>query len=160
MLKPLLVKFVRVPRLSSPAAKGVQYKVGLYADDTTSLVKLICSLECLFDVIRVYERGSGAKLNVSKTEAMWLGAWRWRNDQPFGLTWVTKMKILGVVFGQVTELDNWQPKLEKLEKHLNLWKFRSLSYVGKSLIFIINALGISKLLYYVFLDGFLEKLMI
>ena len=41
--------------------------------------------------------------------------------------------------------DNWQPKLEKLEKHLNLWKSRSLSLVGKSLI--INVLGISKLLY-------------
>ena len=41
--------------------------------------------------------------------------------------WVTKMKILGVVFGQDTETDNWRPKLEKLEKHLNLWKSRSLS---------------------------------
>ena len=41
--------------------------------------------------------------------------------------------------------DNWRPKLEKLEKHLNLWKSRSLSLVGKSLI--INVLGISKLLY-------------
>ena len=128
-----------------PGAKGLQYKVGLYADDTTSLVKSVHSLQCLFDVIRVYERGSGAKLNVSKTEAMWLGAWRLRNDKPFGLTWVTKMKILGVFFGQVTELDNWQPKLEKLENHLNLWKSCSLSLVGKSLI--INVLGLSKLLY-------------
>jgi hypothetical protein len=76
---------------------------------------------------------------------MWLGAWRSRTDQPFGLTWVTKMKILGVVFGQVTESDNWQPKLKKLENHLNLWKSRSLSLVGKSLI--VNTLGISKLLY-------------
>ena len=38
---------------------------------------------------------SGAKLNISKTEVMWLGAWRSRDDQPFGLTWVTKMKLLG-----------------------------------------------------------------
>ena len=41
--------------------------------------------------------------------------------------------------------ENDRPKLEKLEKHLNLWKSRSLSLVGKSLI--INVLGISKLLY-------------
>ena len=52
---------------------------------------------------------------------------------------------VGVVFGQDTDTDNWRPKLEKLEKHLNLWKSRSLSLVGKSLI--INVLGISKLLY-------------
>ena len=128
-----------------PGARGSRYKVGLYADDTTALVKSVHSLDRLFSLIHIYERGSGAKLNISKTEAMWLGAWRSRSDQPLGLTWVTKMKILGVFFGQITELDNWQPKLEKLEKHLNLWKSRSLSLVGKSLI--VNVLGISKLLY-------------
>ena len=35
--------------------------------------------------------------------------------------------------------------LKKLEDHLNLWKSRSLSLVGKSLI--VNTIGISKLLY-------------
>ena len=128
-----------------PGANGSQYKVSIYADDTTSLVKSVYSLAALFRVINVYERGSGAKLNVSKTEAMWLGAWRSRADQPFGLTWVTKMKILGVVFGQNAESDNWRPKLKKLENHLNFWKSRSLSLVGKSLI--VNTIGISKLLY-------------
>ena len=128
-----------------PCAKGLQYKVGVYADDTTSLVKSVYSLVALLNVVRIYERVSGAKLNVSRTEAMWLGAWCSRTDQPFGLTWVSKMKILGVVFGQATESDNWQPKLKKLENHLNLWISRSLSLVGKSLI--INTLGISKLLY-------------
>ena len=57
-----------------PGANGSQYKVGIYADDTTSLVKSVYSLAALFRVINVYERGSGAKLNVSKIEAMWLGA--------------------------------------------------------------------------------------
>ena len=128
-----------------PGANGSQYKVSIYADDTTSLVKSVYSLTALFRVINVYERGSGAKLNVSKTEAMWLGAWRSCPDQPFGLTWVTKMKILGVVFGQNAESDNWRPKLKKLENHLNFWKSRSLSLVGKSLI--VNTIGISKLLY-------------
>ena len=129
--------------LTLPDANGLQYKVGVYADD--SLVKSIRSVEALFNVIKIYELGSGAKLNVSKTEAMWLGAWRSRTDQPFGLTWVPKVKILGVVFGQTTESENWRPKLKKLENHLNLWKSRSLSFVGKSLI--VNSLGISKLLY-------------
>ena len=79
----------------------------------------------------------------SKTEAMWLGAWKNRVDEPLGLTWVHKMKILGVVFSTVpTEEDNWQPKLNKLEKSLNLWKSRSLSFLSKSMI--INALGLSR----------------
>ena len=92
------------------------------------------------DCVSVYENGSGAKLNRTKTEAMWLGAWRSRSDEPLGLTWVKKMRILGVIFGTIsTEHLNWQPKLEKLEKSLNLWKSRSLSLPGKALI--INMLG-------------------
>ena len=56
------------------------------------------------------------------------------------------MKILGVTFGTVNvEQDNWQSKLNKLEKSLNLWSSRSLSLLGKSLI--VNILGLSKLLY-------------
>ena len=77
---------------------------------------------------------------------MWLGAWKECTDQPFGLTWVCEMKILGVVFGTVpTETDNWQPKINKLEKALNLWKSRSLSFIGKGLL--INVVGLSKFFY-------------
>ena len=77
---------------------------------------------------------------------MWLGASKDHPDQPLGLTWVCKMKILGVVFGTIsTEMENWQPKIDKLQKTLNLWKSRSLSYVGKCLI--VNVLGLNKLLY-------------
>ena len=81
-----------------PGAKGVHFRVHQYTDDTT-FVKNIPSLIQLFNVISLYEKGSGAKLNRSKTEAMWLGAWRSHEDQPLGLTWVQKMKILGVWFG-------------------------------------------------------------
>ena len=84
-----------------PGAKGKHFKVRQYADDTTSFVKDYNSLASLFSLISIYEKGSGAKLNRSKTEAMWLGAWRDRTDEPLGLTWVRKMKILGVFFGTV-----------------------------------------------------------
>ena len=129
-----------------PGASGRQAKVRVYTDDTTVIIKNLASLQSLFSLISIYERGSGAKLNNSKTEAVWLGAWTSRTDEPLGLTWVHKMKILGVVFGTTpVELDNWQPKIEKLIKALNLWKFRSLSFIGKALI--VNVLGFSKFLY-------------
>ena len=77
---------------------------------------------------------------------MWVGAWKSRDDQPFGLTRVKKMKILGVIFGvAAVQRDNWEPKLSKLDKMLSMWKLRSLSMVDNSLI--INILGVSKLLY-------------
>ena len=56
------------------------------------------------------------------------------------------MKVLGVVFGIISvEQDNWMPKVNKLEKSVNLWKSRSLSFSGKCLI--LNILAFSKLFY-------------
>ena len=76
----------------------------------------------------------------------WLGAWKDRLDEPLGLTWVRKMKILGVFFGTVdVERDNWEPRLSKLDKTLSRWKSRSLSFIGK--VLILNILALSKLLY-------------
>lgn len=112
-----------------PGASGCQAKVRVYVDDATVIIKDLASLQSLFPLISIYERGSGARLNKSKTEAMWLGVWTSRTDEPLGSTWVRRMKILGFVFGTApVELDNWQPKIEKLIKALNLWKSRSLSY--------------------------------
>ena len=125
---------------------GLHFKVRNYADDTTTFIRDLPSLSALFDVVSLYERGSGAKLNRGKTEAMWVGAWKSRDDEPFGLTWVNKMKILGVWFGTVpVEQDNWQPKINKFEKSVNLWKSRSLSLIGKAMI--INIIGLSKFFY-------------
>ena len=77
---------------------------------------------------------------------MWVGAWKSRDDEPFGLTWVNKMKILGVWFGTVpVEQDNWKPEINKLEKCINLWKSRSLSLIGKAII--INIIGLGKFFY-------------
>ena len=74
---------------------------------------------------------------------MWLGAWRSRCDEPLGLTWVKKMKVF---FDTIAvEQDYWMPKINKLEKALNLWRMRSLALLGKALV--INILGFSKLLY-------------
>lgn len=45
------------------------------------------------------------------------------------------MKILGVFFCTVSVIHyNWQSTLAKLAKALNLWKARSLSFIGKALI--------------------------
>lgn len=73
-----------------------------------------------------------------------------RADRPvcarMPMTRLAKMKILGVFFGNVNaKLDNWQPKLNKLQKSLSLWRSRSLSLLGKSLI--INFLGFSRFTY-------------
>ena len=118
-----------------PGAGGLQFKVSQYADDTTAFVKNERSLFALFEAISHFERGSGAKLNRAKTEALWLGAWKDRPDQPLGLSWVKKIKILGVFFGTLNvDRDNWEPKISKLDKCVSSWKKRSLSLIGKVLV--------------------------
>ena len=119
------------------------FKIRQYADDSTCFVKDTLALSCLFQVVNRYELATGAKLNLSKAEAMWLGSWHTRSDAPFGLTWVNKMKIGGVWYSNGTinvDQDNWQTRLEKLETKLNYWKPCSLSFV-----LIVNVLGASKL---------------
>ena len=106
-----------------PGAGGLQFKVCQYADDTTAFVKSVKSLHALFNVISDFERGSGAKLNRFKTEALWLGSWKDRTDEPLGLVWVRKTKILGIVFGTINvERVNWEPRLSKLDKCVSSWK--------------------------------------
>ena len=100
----------------------------------------------LFKVISIFEFGSGAKLNRSKTEVLWLGGWRDRQDEPLGLTWVKKTKILGIYFGTSNvERDNWETRISKLDKCLFGWKTRALSLIGK--VLILNILGLSKLFF-------------
>ena len=134
-------KCQRIEGFRLPGAAGLQFKVAQYAD-TTLFVCDISSLYALLHVIENYEKGSGAKLNKIKYEAMWVGKWRFRPNQPFNLKWVTKLRILGGVFSQENvEKDNWSPKLVKLEKILDLWSSWELSFVGRSLI--IKDLGAS-----------------
>lgn len=63
-----------------PGARGLQFKVCQYTDDTMDFVKDERSLHVLFDIISDFKRGSGAKLNRTKTEALWLGVWKERLD--------------------------------------------------------------------------------
>ena len=53
-----------------PGAGGLEFRVCQYADDTTAFVKDERSLHALFNIIGDFERGSGAKLNRTKTEAL------------------------------------------------------------------------------------------
>ena len=123
----------------------LQFKISQYADDATCFLKSESSLCHLLQVVRRFEIASGAKLNTTKTENMWLGRWRANGASPFGLKWVSKIRILGVFFsnGLVSvESDNWKAKLDKLENVLNLWRQRELSFVGHTMI--INVLGASR----------------
>lgn len=129
-----------------PGAGGLQSKISQYADDATCILKSELSLYNLLNVVEVYEAGSGAKLNTAKTKAMWLGWWRANGATPFGVKWVTKMRIPVFFFSNgLLNVDNdtWKPKLDKLSSVLGLWSQRDLPFVGCAMI--VNVLGASRL---------------
>ena len=51
-----------------------EYKLVQYADDTTGILKDEESLKVFLDVLKSYEKVSGLKINISKSECMWIGA--------------------------------------------------------------------------------------
>ena len=48
-----------------PGASGAHFCIHKYKDDTTTFLKNVSSLVQLFNLVSIYERGSGAKLNRS-----------------------------------------------------------------------------------------------
>ena len=113
-----------------PGSGGKTTQITQYADDATLLLRDVQSINHVLNIVDTYGKGTGARLNRTKSEAMWIGKWRSCTDKPFGLKWVTKMRILGVWFGDNTYHDNWTARLDKLESVLNMWKTRQLSIWG------------------------------
>ena len=64
---------------------GASSVVSQYADDTTLLLRDLESVGKVLALVDFYGSASGAKLNREKSEAMWLGKWTSRTDQPLGL---------------------------------------------------------------------------
>ena len=139
---------------NDPTIKGIQVnknelKVSQYADDTTVYVRDLDSVTSLLRVLNDFKEHSGLEINTSKTEAMWLGEWKDRTDQPFGFKWPKEpINALGVFFSYNQESANrlnFGEKILNLEKTLNTWQRRNLTLYGR--INIVKTIGISKLIY-------------
>ena len=124
--------------------KGIPFenqeaKISLFADDS------VCfsdgsddSLFHLFDTLFKFGQCSGCKLNLSKTEAIWIGSKKGCQDFPYanrGISWKkSNFKCLGITFSlnvsKIFDL-NYKDKLKKIEQTVNCWRMRNLSLIGK-----------------------------
>lgn len=52
-----------------PRASGIHLRFSLYGDDITNFVKPIPSLLALFETILLYEKGTGARFNLTRNLA-------------------------------------------------------------------------------------------
>ena len=88
----------------------------------------------LFKTLEAFEKVSGLKLNVRKTEAMWVGSLQNCEDEPLGVKWQKCVKCLGIFIKyDVKKLveKNFKQRLKKIKKLINLWRSRGLSIHGK-----------------------------
>ena len=65
-----------------PPGSSEESKIGQYADDGDLTLVDDFSITKAFEIIRIYERGSGSRLNLGKTEGMWFGSMAGRGGWP------------------------------------------------------------------------------
>ena len=151
LVSEVLAAFIRAnPRicgLSLPGFLAPLPPISQYADDTSVIVTTDDAIKATFERYSIFEKGSGSKLNLSKSKGLWLGSWNGRQDPPVSLDWSSvKIKVLGVFIG-VRDLGevNWRPRITAVENELSSWRQRQLSFRGRALV--INALALSRVRY-------------
>ena len=89
------------------------------------------------------------EINSSKTEGMWIGSLKRKDEKPFGIKWPSEpIKALGTFFTYDQSLlyeKNFQEKVDSIKKLTNIWSSRGLSIFGK--VTIIKSLLILKLVF-------------
>ena len=130
-----------------------EIKISQYADDTTlildgSTVSFTTSLQ----ILDLFSEISGLRLNIKKTEALWIGS---KIGKEVNLSaekdfkWVKdKVRALGVWLStnpETTIEANYSEKLTKVRNSLSCWELRRLSLLGK--ITVLKSLIASQLVY-------------
>ena len=104
--------------------------------------------QALLKLLDDFEKVSGLKLNVLKTEAMWIGSLQSCEDEPLGFKWKTCIKVLGIFITYDVKIlveKNFKQRLKKIANLINLCRSRGLSIHGK--VNIIKAIFLPKMIY-------------
>ena len=74
-------------------------------------------MKLIFYIIDKYGKRTGAKINVEKTQGLWLENWKKRTDRPFNIDWKSnKVRVLGIwVSNEDTTNDNFIKQESKIE---------------------------------------------
>ena len=119
-----------------------------YADDTCLFLEDEQSLKTALMIFQMFAKCSGLKINMDKSEAIWIGASSNYRHKPLKLKWTQGATCLGVYISnnlQDSCQTNIESKIQKIEDILKLWTLRKLTLLGK--VRVINTLIIPQLLY-------------
>lgn len=159
-LSPLLFAIVMEPLAeairTAPNIKGLlvdyEHKISLYADDVLIFISnLETSIPALLNIIELFSKFSGYKINLAKSEAMPLGS---LNSIPdalpyFPFKWSpTGFVYLGIFitpkFKQMYKA-NFTPLFEKVKQDLERWSSLPISWLGR--ISLVKMSILPRLLY-------------
>ena len=106
-------------------------------------------IEEIFVTLNRFEKATNAKINVEKTEALWVGNWKNNLEKPKNLKWHNDMvKTTGVYVGNKrkdVERIGFEEIKEKIKNKIKFWSGKGISLKEK--IRVINSLVHSKLWY-------------
>ena len=110
-------------------------KIYQYADDTVGILQDLKSAKYFLKTVEEFGKYSGLKLNIEKTEGLWIGANKGKNSQPLGISWPKNpIKILGIYMSyneQENNKHNFEDKIKKCKQILNMWQTRNLTLIGR-----------------------------
>ena len=129
-------------------------KISMMADDTTLILNDIESISNAIKTFNKFEKCSGLKLNMNKTEIIPIGILKNKNILlPIDLKEIRiqhgPFKALGVWYSinnKETQDLNFDERLHTIKTLLNIWKSRKLSYKGR--ITIIRTLILPQVQYH------------
>ena len=120
---------------------GKEIKQCIFADDTTYFLRDLESLTALMETLSEFSKISSLSVNYDKSEIAWIGSEK-ESDKPvlgmknINLTTDT-IRILGIYFTYNQKLlieQNFDRVLNNFRTVLNIWKGRTLSIYGKTII--------------------------
>lgn len=123
-------------------------KLTQLADDTTIFCKDEHDVKTALKIIEKFGAYSGLKLNTHKTEIMWIGHSKLRNDSIGDIKCSSKIKALGVIFSndhEVNNIANWEKPLETVKQAVYNWSKRHLTFYGK--ITVIKSILLPKFVF-------------
>lgn len=132
---------------------NIESKITMYADDTSFLInpKTQC-LSSLLDLLNIFSQQSGLILNYDKCKILRIGCLKgtpYSIDSKVPILWTDgPVNLLGIVIPENLEdlcAVNYDSKLRKMDRILQLWKGKPLTLYGK--VSIVNSNIVPQFIY-------------